>query len=179
MKTIETDDRLPNWVNRLLNWLALHVEDVLPLFTLTWGMGTAERPNLGNYRVTRGASVVAERTAAPYDASGTALVRNWTVQSLFYNGLAFLRVLKPFGVFFMVRSRARILYGSLGWKVNGRLTIGLGPVLIPLAAWFVGWWALWLLPTLFALRVQSDESAAAGDQGPNYGQAGGFIDGTK
>jgi hypothetical protein len=155
MKTIETDDRYPRWVNAFLNWLAMPVERVVPLFSVQWGMGTMDRPNLRNYRVTRGLAVVAESTRAPYDASARTptLVRNWTHQSLFYNGVVYLRVLKPFGIFFLARTRKRILYLSLGWKLNGRATIG--------------------------FRIQTDASAAAGDQGPNYGQAPGFMDGTK
>jgi len=67
--------------------------------------------------------------------------------SLFYNGYFFLRIIWPFGVWLHVKPRidARCQLG-LGWKLNGRFG--------------------------FTCRLwQTDEAAAAGVQGQNFGQA--------
>ena len=127
---------------------------------------------------------------------GCIIAENWTwkpqscgTQSLFYNGVFFIRMTWPLGLFWTIRwsdatdSKA-MLQGSLGMKLNGRFTCGVGVLLVPALAaafWFgyVPWWA-WVaaLPTLFALRVQSDKTSAAGMSGPNVGQAQGFNYGT-
>ena len=73
--------------------------------------------------------------------------------SLFYNGVLFIRLCLPFGLFFHFRPvRNQLFQTGVGWALNGRLKL------------------------LF--RIQSDESAAAGVTGPNYGQATGFDYGT-
>lgn len=73
--------------------------------------------------------------------------------SLFYNAVFFLRLALPFGIFFGFRwssssTKKALMQCGIGWKLNGRLAV------------------------LF--RIQSDESAAQGTSGPNYGQATGF-----
>lgn len=97
--------------------------------------------------------------------------------ALFYNAVFFLRISFPFGVFVHVRwaknLRRSFAEGSFGWKLNGRFTIGLLWLLALLLIWNFGW-SYWYLFSLFALRFQSDASAAAGVTGPNYGQATGF-----
>jgi len=77
--------------------------------------------------------------------------------SLFYNALLFLRLSLPFGLFFGFRwspatDKKALFQCGIGWKLNGRLAV------------------------LF--RIQSDESAAAGETGANTGQATGFNYGT-
>jgi len=79
-------------------------------------------------------------------------------QSLFYNGVFFCRFALPFFIGFGIRwsgsttSRA-FLQTYFGWKLNGQFSI--------------------------VFRIQSDQSAAAGYTGPNYGQASGWNEGTK
>lgn len=73
--------------------------------------------------------------------------------SLFYNAQFFLRLAFPFGVFFGMRlSSSHLFQCGIGFKLNGRFAI------------------------LF--RVQSDESAARGVTGPNYGQSSAWDYGT-
>lgn len=73
--------------------------------------------------------------------------------SLFYNGLVFIRVSMPFWIGIHIRFGERFLQAGLGWKLNGRF----GAI----------------------FRVQTDESAAEGTHGPNYGQAKGYECGPK
>lgn len=85
-------------------------------------------------------------------------LRIWTrdTPSLFMNGLFFIQLRLPFWIGVQIRWAATgraYLQTGLGWKGNGRLAV--------------------------LLRMQSDESAAVGMDGPNYGQAVGFMDGTK
>jgi hypothetical protein len=72
--------------------------------------------------------------------------------SLFYNGILFIRFNWPFGIFGSFRWakdwRRSFLQTGLGYKLNGRFGA--------------------------TIRLQSDESAAEGTSGPNYGQAKGF-----
>lgn len=74
-------------------------------------------------------------------------------KSLFYNGVFFLRLNTPFGVWlhFKPVSWGRFQCG-LGWKLNGRIAI--------------------------LLRWQTDVHAAEGVSGPNTGQASGWERGT-
>ena len=77
--------------------------------------------------------------------------------SLFHNAILFFRIGFPFLLCFSLRwngsSTAKAIFQfALGWKLNGRFAI--------------------------TLRVQSDVASAAGDTGPNYGQATGFDYGT-
>ena len=74
-------------------------------------------------------------------------------KSLFFNGIFFLRLARPLGIFFHFRPVLnQFLQVGAGWKLNGRLTV--------------------------TFRIQSDASSAAGTTGPNYGQATGFDYGT-
>lgn len=78
-------------------------------------------------------------------------------KSLYYNGILFMRVCWPLGVFVSVRWSASttakaLLQIGAGWKINGRFAL--------------------------IARVQSDASSAAGTTGPNVGQATGFDYGT-
>lgn len=73
--------------------------------------------------------------------------------SLFMNGALFIQFRLPFWIGLHIRFHPKYLFQTgLGWKANGRLAI--------------------------LCRVQTDESAASGMDGPNYGQASGFSDGT-
>ena len=74
-------------------------------------------------------------------------------KSLFYNAQFFLRLSLPLGIFFGMRlTTERLFQCGIGWKLNGRLAV------------------------LF--RFQTDESAAKGVTGPNYGQSTGWDYGT-
>ena len=73
-------------------------------------------------------------------------------QSLFFNAVIFVRILWPFGLYWMLRwsatgSRAYWQSG-FGFKGNGRFSI--------------------------TFRIQGDKASAAGVTGPNLGQAQGF-----
>ena len=84
------------------------------------------------------------------------VVRTWYKDppSLFMNGMVFVQVRLPFWVGFGIRFHPRYFFQcGLGWKGNGRLAL--------------------------LLRIQTDESAATGMDGSNYGQATGLMDGTK
>lgn len=76
-------------------------------------------------------------------------------RSLFRNGLVYVRLLWPFGLFLHVRwcgsCRRAFLQAGVGWKLNGRFAV--------------------------LMRVQSDDSAAVGVYGPNTGQAQGWREG--
>lgn len=80
------------------------------------------------------------------------------IRSLYYNALLFVRVNLPFGIFFGVRWSGRtdhkaFLHVGLGWKLNGTFAM--------------------------TFRIQSDETAARGTNGPNVGQAIGWEGGPK
>jgi hypothetical protein len=77
--------------------------------------------------------------------------------SQFYNAVFFLRLSWPFGVSLSLRfsdstQAHAIIQLTLGWKLNGRIA--------------------------FELRLQSDQTSAAGVSGPNTGQATGWNFGT-
>lgn len=79
-------------------------------------------------------------------------------RSLFYNGLFFVRLIWPLGIFASVRwsgrtDRKAFLQLGFGWKLNGRAAI--------------------------TFRVQSDRTGARGVNGPNIGQATGWGRGPK
>lgn len=88
------------------------------------------------------------------DAVATLFTRAWDDQgayrpenaSLFYNGHFFVRISFPFGIWLHWKpySDLRVQLG-IGWKLNGRFGV--------------------------VARVQSDDEAAAGTHGPNFGQA--------
>lgn len=78
-------------------------------------------------------------------------------KSLFFNAVFFLRVSIPFGIFASFRwssstTNKALFQTGIGWKLNGRLGL--------------------------LLRIQSDETSAAGSTGPNYDQSTGFEYGT-
>ena len=122
-RTIERADG--DWLDRMLNrWpLCLHVESIKTLLAVSL-----------------------------FSTPGWGIHREGT-RSLFYNGVLFVRVTLPFGVWLHVKpvSWGRFQCG-LGWKLNGRAAI------------------------LF--RFQSDTAAARGVSGPNEGQASAWERGT-
>lgn len=70
-------------------------------------------------------------------------------ESLFYNGVAMIRLTLPAGLWLHLKPTIdRRLQVGVGWKLNGRFGL--------------------------VLRWQSDASAAAGVHGPNLGQATGW-----
>jgi len=73
-------------------------------------------------------------------------------QALFFNAIFFIRLLWPFGLYWMLRWAAegpRAYWQSgFGFKGNGRFSI--------------------------TFRIQGDKASAAGVNGPNLGQAQGF-----
>jgi hypothetical protein len=75
-------------------------------------------------------------------------------QSLYMNGVWFVRLMRPFGVFVGVRPivDGNVYQAGLGWKGNGRLAL--------------------------TLRRQSFEQSARGVLGPNAGHARGWDRGT-
>jgi hypothetical protein len=139
MKTIEY--HYPNlpWLDRLLNaWpLCLHVESIKPLLEVEYGANpkSPERPAFSALSIRTGVAC--------------------STRSLFRNGVFYLRLLWPFGVFVHLRwcgpCRRAFLQAGIGWKLNGRFAI------------------------LF--RIQSDESAERGTWGRNSGQAKGWAAG--
>lgn len=85
-------------------------------------------------------------------------IRRERAGALYANGLFFLRVNWPLGIFVLVRwsgstSKKSQLHLGLGYKLNGRITI--------------------------TCRVQSDDTAERGVNGPNWGQAKGWDPGPK
>lgn len=119
MKTIETDPRLPAWLNGVLNsWpLCLHEESVRTIF------------------------------ARCSDAQGLYTPGE---ESLYMNGVWFVRICLPFGIFLGLKPvvDGNIYHFGLGFKGNGRITI--------------------------TLRRQTFEQSAAGVLGPNSGHAQGW-----
>jgi len=78
--------------------------------------------------------------------------------SLYHNAAFFFRFNLPFGVWFGIRwkdepGKKSYFQGGIGFKLSGNLGAN--------------------------FRFQSDESAAEGTNGPNYGQATGWWDGPK
>lgn len=73
--------------------------------------------------------------------------------SMYFNAVFFIRFLLPFGIFWGIRwsessSKKALWQAGIGFKLNGRFAI--------------------------TFRVQSDDSAEAGYNSPNPGQAKGF-----
>lgn len=140
MKTLEYHHG-NNWLDKLLNaWpFCIHTDSVKPVLEIEWGANPngPATPMWNNLKVRTG--------------------KDCQTDSLFRNGVVYLRLLAPFGIFWSVRwaafKRRSFLQSGIGWKLNGRA-----------AALF---------------RVQGDESAAKGVHGPNYGQAVGFAEGNK
>jgi hypothetical protein len=74
--------------------------------------------------------------------------------SLFMNGVLFLQLRLPFWIGIQIRPFTKKYFQcGAGWKGNGRLAV--------------------------LLRFQTDESSAAGMDGPNFGQATFMDDGNK
>lgn len=109
---------------------------ILPLFSFQWGWGRS----IKNYRFSYG--------------------RQQT-QSLYYNGIIFIRLMLPFYIGLMVRwsgstNKIAFLQTHVGWKLNGNAAI--------------------------TFRLQSDDSGRISNVGPafdNHGQAVGWNDGPK
>lgn len=121
------------WLWDAIDWLgdktAIPESKVHTLWAGLWGWGSYSRPDLRNIEVHSGTSGFTD--------------------SLYYNGVVFLRISAPFDFRLQVRVWPTWLFQcGLGWKGNGRFA-----------------------PTL---RFQTDASAAVGMDGPNYGQASGF-----
>lgn len=128
-------DRIRVAVSPLIDSLAISPSRIVRVFALQWGYGTVDRPNIFNARVGRGGD-----------------------QSLYMNGLLFIRIMLPFFIGIQIRwggatTRRAYLQTHFGWKLNGEFGV--------------------------AFRIQSDASAATGTTGHNYGQAQGYADGTK
>ena len=120
-------------LSKLRNLLNINPKYVFPLFSIQWGWDR----NPLNIRISFG--------------------RQQT-QSLYYNGMVFVRVMLPFYVGFMFRWSGSYvdnayLQTHVGWKLNGNFAV--------------------------TLRIQSDLTAATGHQFPNAGQAISWDDGPK
>lgn len=145
----------------LNKWPFLLAENtVKPLVEIEYGANAsdASRPDFGHLVIGRG-----------------------QVRSLFRNAMLYLRLAWPFGIFWSLRwsgatDRRALMQGALGWKLNGRWTMGV-LWLVCLPVWYLYGWQWWYLVGLFAIRIQSDASSAAGATGPNYGQATGWLEG--
>lgn len=146
---------------KLIDWLGdllvIPEKYSVHLLAIQWGYGTRAAPDLRNLRLWRE-----------------------DPPSLFMNGVVFA-MLRIAGIGAMLRfSRERFIQCYFGFKGNGRWAMGFWWVLLlPPALYFQGGWSWWFMPMFFMWRIQSDESAAAGMDGPNYGQAVGWEDGTK
>lgn len=87
------------------------------------------------------------------DSPDWKAVRSEGDRSLFYNGIVFVRLVWPVGFWLHIKwSRDHRFQTGWGWKLNGRFGL--------------------------TFRFQSTESAARGTNGPNYGQAEGWLRGT-
>lgn len=121
MKTIEFDERLPAWLNNLLNRAPFCIDADRCRTVFGW-----VSDNEGLKRAT--------------DADS----------SLYLNGVWFIRVLLPFGVFVAVKPcvHGNVYQAGIGWKGNGRFTV--------------------------TARRQDYWESARGVQGPNAGHAYGW-----
>ena len=97
--------KIGKWADRL----TLPERFIIPLFTLQWGCGTVEKPNLLNLNGSFG--------HGKHD------------ESLYYNGFLFIRVMLPFFVGVHIRwsgdpeTDRQYLQTHFGWKKNGDLAI--------------------------------------------------------
>lgn len=138
MKTLEYHNN-GNWIDNLLNsWpLCLDTDSIKPVLEIEYGANksTPTKPDFKNLIIRTG--------------------NRCTTDSLFRNGLIYLRLTRPFGIFIHLRwcafCRRAFLQTGFGWKLNGRIAV--------------------------LLRIQSDQSAADGVHGHNFGQAVGFAEG--
>lgn len=125
-----------NWLHRLVSRLDIDPKRIVPLFALCLGFQRAGRWVPGCLKFGHAAD-----------------------QSLFFNGVLFVRMMLPCFVGIGIRWRGRdpakreFLQSYIGWKLNGQFSI--------------------------VFRVQSDVSAAAGYTSPNSGQAIGWNEGPK
>lgn len=161
-------DNLRATVGKWADFLSLSEKYILPLFTLQWGCGAVDRPNLRNVNGSIG--------HGKHDAS------------LFYNGIFFGRVVMAWSmlpVVCLLHFFVSLLFPlSIWWFIP--LVFGAGihvrwsakPSLF--GREFLQVWIGYKKNGDFALtqREQTDESAAAGTYGHNYGQAQGWSCGT-
>jgi hypothetical protein len=138
-----------NLLDRIREKLAIHPRWAFPLVSLSLGYRT-----VGEFT----------QHARDYDSSDDRhfVVRRWGAritlgsgdeQSLYWNAALFVRVNAPFGFWLGVRLGGDKLFQcGIGYKLSGVLGAN--------------------------FRVQTDDSAAAGTTGPNYGQERGWWDGT-
>jgi hypothetical protein len=146
--------KLIDWVGELstipLTWIK-------PVFSLQWGWADPtklEKPNFRNLRVCLlGAQTIRTGTMPTL----VTYKNNGHKNSLYYNGVLFIRLMLPFFIGVQIRwagnKRRSYLQTHVGWKLNGRFAV--------------------------AFRIQGDESAARGMDFPNPGQAQGWNDGGK
>jgi hypothetical protein len=139
-----------NVLDRIREALAIHPKWAFPIVSLSLGYRT-----VGEFT----------QHARDYDSSDDRqyTVRRWGARitlgsgdekSLYWNAALYVRVNAPFGVWIGVRlSESRIFQTGIGFKLSGVLGAN--------------------------FRFQTDDSAAAGVTGPNYGQERGWWDGTK
>lgn len=125
-------------IGRWADRLTLPERFILPIFTLQWGCGSVARPNLLNVSASLG--------HGRHD------------DSLYYNGIVFVRVMLPFFVGVHVRwsgdpaRKKQFVQAHVGWKKNGDFAV--------------------------TFRLQNDASSLAGTYGRNFGQAQGWSCGT-
>lgn len=163
----ENETGLIGWLMwKIGNLLAIDSDSVFSLFAVAWGFKE--------------------------DGKWCWTPRSCEDKSLFYNAMLFLRVTVPFGIFWQVRwsgsdSEKAFANGSLGCKLNGRITFGPGIILSPVAFYFAYGFGMSLAGVglallgcllMFALRRNSDSKSAQGVSGPNLGQATGWNFGT-
>lgn len=129
------------FIDPWLKKVALNKYFVFPMLAIAIGYKTAETDNRG---AGWGARLWVGRVSD---------------ESLFYNGVIFVRVMLPFFIGVHIRWSGRnpsvreFLQCYIGWKLNGAFSA--------------------------VFRVQSDGSAAAGFTSPNPGQSVGWLDGPK
>lgn len=121
-KIIENDARLPKWLNAVLNRAPFCID--ADRVRTVWGYVS--------------------------DLEGARRVTDFEGDSLYLNGVWFIRLTAPFGVFLGLKPvvNGRIYHAGIGWKGNGRFTV--------------------------TLRRQTFEQSERGVLGPNFGHARGW-----
>lgn len=127
------------WLKRMKDKLTIDPKYVYPLVCFQWGCSEkGDKPDLTSvwYQFGRG----------PRD------------RSLFWNGVIFLRITFPLGLFWSIRwtskpVKRQYLQTGFGYKVNGQFSL--------------------------TFRFQNDGSAADGTYGKNVGQSSGWQCGSK
>lgn len=134
-----THKPIPKWILRLKAWKEskrLPEGVVKTRFAFMWGCGTVEKPNLKNTAYFNGPDPDHDR-------------------SLYWNGIFYMRVTTPFGIFLHFRwsgkpgKKRQYLQIGLGRKLNGQIA----------TTW----------------RISGDEASADGVYGANHGQAQGYA----